>query len=737
MVAVDLEVRATKAKNLLSSITALSFADSEDNSVSDATYEAETAHIQAILRNHQVFKLVNNGNALNKFYTTMIQQTKDSSALKQEVAMKFLAVAVEGSAIEHLEARVPRLLDVVFHALKHQHASVCVPALHILAHLMFNIDHAPVDTRRTIIEQVGRFVPVILHHLNDIPLSASSASFFVASFEALFVGCKAISATFRPFASKIEQACTVLLAPPSATPVNPEVVVAMANCLGAVPHATANDATSTTWLQMVERVVLTLHYQLDILSGKDKDSDSRSRPPSLKPWLKDAVMATLPLYLQAQRLTHKVHTLTAMLSALLRSGAIAEKDIVSVAADILALLRRAFSIRADTVGKQSAVSEDGRQLPTSVLYGVLPSLQSHFASVLSSLVVSGHVTIFRSTSAVAKVVQLICHNTLPAAVPQIHAALQQILPTFGAGAFTSIGSPVLDWTLTQLNHLVPQAPKAAPPAPLSVSNGKKKRQRQAEPPAQTISTPSIHDVFLKRVQTNAALETIAVLVSVSGPWIASSTRLEITAAIRGAQKDLTLDSTVVTKASLANAITPDSTGGRGLALPQTLQYFTKRSSGPWRTIAANVGESVLHPRAPPMMLSSTSTVEEKRSASTMNSAARAKHFEAEMDWDDEDGDDNEEEPSKKQKVDEEDQAEDENEEEDMEDAKAVIEVIEKSAQDDKEEPTQAASDHEDEAMEDEASAENEEEDAKDNAKVPEKAKEEEEDEFDFPDIVVE
>ncbi|ETW07369.1 hypothetical protein H310_01904 [Aphanomyces invadans] len=736
------EVRATKAKNLLSSITALSFSDRDEEPLSDELYQAETTHLQHVLAQHQVFQFVVNGNALQKFYNTMIQQTKDSATLRQEVAMQFLAVAVEGSAMEALEERVPNLLDVVYHALKHQHVSVCVPALHILTHLMFNLAHATTETRRLVVDQLGRAVPVVLHHLGEVDLNASTAPFFIASYEALYVGCKSVSTTFRPFASKIESACLPILSPPTgtSTEVASSVVLAMSNCLGAI--ALATDSTTNTWQQMVERVVLTLHYQLDVLSGKDKASDGRARPASLKLWLKDSVMMTLPLFLQADRLVYKVHALTSMLSGLLSSTAIAEKDIVLVAPDVLALLRRAFSIRADAVGKQSAISEDGRQLPSSVLYGSLPLLQPHFTLLLSSLVNAGRMPIFRFASSVAKVVQLSCHATVLAAVPALHAALQQVISTLGGGAYTIVGAPVLSWALGQLEHLTGSVTAPVQPAKVTAvvhQGNKKKRQRvAADAPVEVKrSTPTIHQIHQTRMTTNAALNTVATVLNVCGSWVPASDRIKISAIVHASQQDASLDGTVVTKVSLANVVVPDAQGTRGLALAQNMQFWARRTSGPWREAAMNVGECILHPRAPPMALAAAGASEVKAPASGTSSyalAQQAKRLEAEMDWENEESNTNDEETeaaqlAKKVKVHDAVAVAEVGDEDDMDDEKPVL-------ADELESATEVAEDDLNEAV---ASAEHD--DVLHEEPATEAAAESEDigdddDGDDFPDIVV-
>ena len=247
--------RAVKAKNLLSCITALAFGE-KDEDVSQAVLRAETTHIQHMLREHQVFRYVHNGNALNKFYSSMIQQTKDSNPLQQVAAMEYLAIAVEGSLAENLEARVPKLLDVVFHALKHQTVPVTVPALHILTHLIHNIDQTSVDTRRAIVDQISRLVPTILLHIGDVSLTGGTAAFFTAAFDVLHAGCTRLSTTFRPFANKIELASLVLLNPPldNDTAVL-SVLPALSQCFGAIANATPADATSSTWQQVTYYVL--------------------------------------------------------------------------------------------------------------------------------------------------------------------------------------------------------------------------------------------------------------------------------------------------------------------------------------------------------------------------------------------------------------------------------------------------------------------------------------------------
>ncbi|RHY84288.1 hypothetical protein DYB37_002909 [Aphanomyces astaci] len=751
------DVRATKAKNLLSSITALSFAQREDEPLVDELYQAETAHLQQVLADHQVFRLVVNGNALQKFYNTMIQQTKDSAALRQEVAMRFLAVAVEGSGMEALDQRVPKLLDVVYHALKHQHVSVCVPALHILTHLMFNLAHATVDTRRLVVDQIGRVVPLVLHHVGDVDLNAASAPFFIASYEALYVGCQSLSTTFRPFANKIEAACLPLLSPPAgtSTDVATSILPAMSSCLGAVAHATAVDATTSTWQQIVDRVVLTLHYQLDVLGGKDKASDGRTRPAALKPWLKDAVMPTLPLYLQAHRLVYKVHVLTSMLAGLLSSAAIAEKDIVLVAPDVLALLRRAFSIRADAVGKQSAISEDGRQLPSSVLYGSLPLLQPHFTSLLASLVTSGGMPMFRFTSSIAKVVQLGCQATVPSAVPALHKALQQVLSALGGGAYTAVGGLVLAWSLSHLQHLAPPSSAASvQPAKVATAvahqSNKKKRQRvAAEAPVEVKRTsPSIHQVHHTRATTNAALGTVATVLSVCGSWVPPSDRLKITALVHASQRDKTLDPSVVTKVSLANVVAPDAQGARGLALPQTMQFWARRTSGPWRELATNVGESILHPRAPPMALGTSISGGGEHvtpsvsggGSSSYASAQQAKRLEADMDWDQPVDESDDVETDGRQYTKKAKGNDEEDDEDDMDDEKPVL--ADEGAEQDNEADVgvEVASDVDELEYQDEATVENDnvvEEPTVDVAQgANDAAAADDGDDDDFPDIVV-
>ncbi|RHY69108.1 hypothetical protein DYB34_014023, partial [Aphanomyces astaci] len=186
---------------------------------------------------------------------------------------------------------------------------------------------------------------------------------------------------------------------------------------------------------------------------------------------------------------------------------------------------------------------------------------------------------------IAKVVQLGCQATVPSAVPALHKALQQVLSALGGGAYTAVGGLVLAWSLSHLQHLAPPSSAASvQPAKVATAvahqSNKKKRQRvAAEAPVEVKRTsPSIHQVHHTRATTNAALGTVATVLSVCGSWVPPSDRLKITALVHASQRDKTLDPSVVTKVSLANVVAPDAQGARGLALPQTMQFWARRTS---------------------------------------------------------------------------------------------------------------------------------------------------------------
>ncbi|RHZ14288.1 hypothetical protein DYB26_015471 [Aphanomyces astaci] len=72
-----------------------------------------------------------------------------------------------------------------------------------------------------------------------------------------------------------------------------------------------------------------------------------------------------------------------------------------------------------------------------------------------------------------------------------------------------------------------------------------------------------------------------------------------------------------------------------------MQFWARRTSGPWRELATNVGESILHPRAPPMALGTSISGGGEHvtpsvsggGSSSYASAQQAKRLEADMDWD--------------------------------------------------------------------------------------------------------
>ncbi|OQR81923.1 hypothetical protein THRCLA_11284 [Thraustotheca clavata] len=634
-----------KAKNFLSSVVALAFAQ-EDNE-NEAFFLAQAHQIQCMLQEQQIFRFVYQGNAYTKFFNQMISMTKDNLVYKQVVALEYLAVLVNGSPIEHLEPRISKLLDVVYHALKHQHTSVCVPALKITCTLLQNAQHASNECRRAIIEQIGRIVPLIIQHLHEVALATDTTEYFIVSYNALYTGLTHHSTSFRSFAIKIEQACLLLLNAPTDLSIAKAVLPSMSQCLGAIANATPVDTTSATWQQLVERAVLALHYHLDIAAGKDSANDTKNRPASLKNWTKDTTYATLPLYLQAQRIQYKCDALSSILVELLANVSIGEIDIVKVAADILAVLRRAFSIRADTVGKQSAISEDGRQLPVSVLYGLLPQLQIPFMKVFAAFITRGHVTLFRFASLINKVIMLVCHSSAPRSHQALYEMLQTIISTMGSGAFTSMTYSVLQWVLNEVEGLLSKKTMDVntPSKGSQPVNAKKRRRDQLPLVTESTATSlSIDQISLVQSQVNGALETLATILLSAGQWIAYEDRIRITTIMANCQNDsvLKLSANAITSLSLANSVVVDAQGNRGIALAQNMLFWSNKSSGVNRTLALNVGESLLHPRAPPMMIDLTPI--KPQSSQPRNNSMMNQQLAQDMDWDD----DEEEKPVEKE-----------------------------------------------------------------------------------------
>ncbi|EQC41755.1 hypothetical protein SDRG_00618 [Saprolegnia diclina VS20] len=667
----SLQQRETKAKNLLSSIVALAFADVDGADTDAAIFSAEAHQIQAMLTEQHVFRFVFAGNAYTKFFNHLITMSKNSAVYKQVAALEYLAVVVDGSAVEHLEARVPKILDVVFHALKHQHSSVCAPALRIFAALLTNADEASTDGRRAIVDYVARIVPVVLQHLHDVPLTAETTTYFAASYDALLAGLTYHSTTFRSFSTKVEQACLLILNPPMDLALARLVLPSAARCLGAVANATAVDATSAAWTQLVERSLLSLHYQLDLASGKDNSSESRNRPASLKNWVKDTTYPSLPLYLQAQRVAFKFEALGAFLEALLANGSVAEKDVSAIAPEILALLRRAFGVRADAVGKQSAVSEDGRMLPSSVLYGILASLQAPLYRVLTSLLRRGHLTLYRYASLLTKVVTLACHGAMPAAHDALHTTLQVVAKALGAGGYASTTAFVLQWVLSSTEALLAQAnAKSGLQVQSSKALNAKKRRRDQLPlvTESTATSLPLTDKSRLSTQVNAALTTLAAILYAAGSWVATEDRVRIANLVAAclAESVLALSPDAVTLLGLANAVVVDGHGQRGIALAHCMQAWSSRRAGDARYLALSVGESILHPRAPPMAIDLTPATTNLHRQTGLSTKRLSEKLSNDMDWDDESAKDEDEDEAEAEAMD--DAVEDE-EEDDVDDEK--------------------------------------------------------------------
>ncbi|GAB9462574.1 hypothetical protein Gpo141_00000062 [Globisporangium polare] len=657
------------ARNLLNSVLALAF---PENLATDAAaqqlFVAQLPQIQRILQQQNVFGLVGEGKALDKFQAKLFQLIDQPPAVLDKqvraAAFELQLTVVQQCAMEQLEQLTPKLIERVIKTVKYQQDAISnpavVPALQVATVVVRNIELLTPEVRRELYDNFSKFLPAVLSQLQALgssksgELAPSDVQLWVSGVE-LFTELLEVSPNaLRIYATKIEQACALMFQQPQAFASS---IAVGAKCLGLL--ANASDKTPQLWKQILERAVEVVNLQLDLLSGKRAMSQAQQQQQlaNLKGWVKDsgaAADANLSVYQRSELALLRLQIAADVIAASMKSRAISEREVQLVINDVITLARRALAVRATEIGKQTALSDDGFRLPASVVYGILPRVQELALRILSVTVERAGLCALRHASKIIKVLRLASENGSRDAHDALYAAIGVCVRSLGASTVEKLGVPLLEEMVTRCkgdleNKAIVVNDDATANAPTALADKKsaknsssnnnnkgKKRKRQAEvsqlseSAANTLPFVSTHSQLLLARNVDAALLSIATCVGVYGsilPMAARSAASELSLfAVQQRAKQrfqfsaaaaMAIGTNGVDAAALmllTDATSADATGAHGANLITGLNYWLEHSrhaailngsnglSTMLQLVALNAGETLLHPRAPPLSI---------------------------------------------------------------------------------------------------------------------------------------
>ncbi|KAJ0397099.1 hypothetical protein ATCC90586_009144 [Pythium insidiosum] len=653
-------VHASLSRNLLSSVLALAL---PDHLASDASAQESFiaqgaqlrailtqhdvfgvgAQLRAILTQHDVFGVVTDGKAFDKFHAKLFELVDQASVGRdaKATALELLAVVVEQCPMEQLEALQPKLMERVLKMVKYvkEAPRVVAAACRIARLLVRHIEFYAPESRRALFETLTKLLPAVLAVVTEASTAAASAEDKAVVVQGLGVFTELLlvsPSSVRSSVAKLESAAVQVffVAPLLA---DDAVVRATAECLASI--ANASDKLHQTWKQIVDRVVEMAHLQIDCVAGKR--TVTTPAPTGMKTWLADALDdADVQVYHRAATVVQRLALATRVLEQCLASRTISEREVQLVLSDVIALTRRVVTVRANEVGKQSAVSEDGFRLPSSVVYGVLPEMHALGLRVLTAAVRRAGLCALRHASKITRTLSLAVDHVHSDTHAALYEAVAVCVKALGASTLEKVGQPLLEQLVRQCKQDLADDTRAAkkPEDATSAAQGTgkgskgKKRKRQAGDLSQLSSNGGADgaggSVFLSArnrqllvKNVDAALAAIATIVAVYGGLLPSEARSTVSETARLAVQQQTrrrramasdasavaaspLD--VVAMLLLSDAVSADQNGAHATSLVSSLQYWgsaaSAASSPLTQLVALNVAEALVHPRAPPLVL---------------------------------------------------------------------------------------------------------------------------------------
>ncbi|KAF1332451.1 hypothetical protein FI667_g3610, partial [Globisporangium splendens] len=650
------------ARNLLNSVLALAF---PEHLVTDAAAQtqflAQLPQIKAILLQQNVFGLVGDGKALDKFQTKLFHVIdQPPSVLDKHVraaAFELQLIVVQQCAMDQLEALTPKLIERVIKTLKHQQDGASnptlTPALEVVAVVVRNIELLTAEVRRDLYDNFSKLMPAILSQLQALgnkkgELTSSDVQLWVSGLHVFTELLEVSPNSLRIYSTKIEQVCVLMFQSADALMVQEHVYAVGAKCLGLL--ANASDKTPQLWKQIVERTIEMAHLQVDLLSGKRPSSQMTA----MKGWIKDTTVAgdalLLSVYQRAELVLRRLTLAAAVLAESMTNRSISEREVQLVLNDVIALARRALSVRVSEIGKQTAVSEDGFRLPSSVVYGILPRVQALALRILTAGVERAGLCALRHTSKIIKVLKLASENASADSYDALYATISGCVRSLGASTVEKLGVPLLEEMVARCKRDLDTTNKATEAGTTenndaaavadkkgrsSSNNSKgKKRKRQAADAAMSqlsdaagaslLPFVSSHHQQVRTRNADAALASIAMCVSVYGSLLPTAVRsvaseIALFAVEQRAKQRIVASAAgpnavdAVALLLLTDAVSADASGAHATNLIAGLSYWRAHArhqrngasldlSTILPLVALNAGEALLHPRAPPLSI---------------------------------------------------------------------------------------------------------------------------------------
>lgn len=661
------------ARNLLNSVLALAFPEHlATDAAAQQVFLAQVPQLERILQQQNVFGIVDEGRALEKFQSKLFQLLDQPVAVLDKrvraAAFALQLIVVQQCGLEQLEQLTPKLMDRVIKTVKFQQDATSnpalAPALDVAAVVVRNIELLTPEVRRELYDNFAKFLPSVLSQLQALGAKKELAACDVAlwmSGVTVFTELLEVSPNaLRIYATKLEQVCALVFQFPAAFLATDGAVAAATKCVGLL--ANASDKTPQLWKQIVDRGIEAVHAQVDVLSGKRSGASSSAAsataasPGTVRSWLKDASAdAPLAVYSRAELVLQRLELAVAALAALMTNRSISEREVQLVIGDVVALARRALAVRATEIGKQTAVSDDGVRLPASVVYGIAPRVHALALRVLSATVERAGLCALRHASKIIKVLQLASETIGHDANAALYDTTSVCVRALGASTVEKLGVPLLDDMVARCKAELAPPSAAAPTAEAAAAsasstnggrnnnnNKGKKRKRQAESSvaqlAEAVNTlpfVSSHAQLMRAQTIDAALAAIATCVAVYGSVLPVAMRSAatdlaqfavqqrtkhkfLTSAAAATQSGRSTSATsgvdAVALLLLTDAASADANGAHGANVVASLQYWHDRTrhcavlpgvspfAAMMQLVAQNVGDALLHPRAPPLAI---------------------------------------------------------------------------------------------------------------------------------------
>eukprot|EP00644_Phytophthora_capsici_P010881 jgi/Phyca11/504752/fgenesh2_kg.PHYCAscaffold_9_\ len=684
-------VETALARNLLSSMLALAFpSDLESDSAALETFLTQQKALSSALERHNVFGLVTDGKALNKWQTRLLQLVEGSSSARR-IGWELLLTTTRQSPLERLESLAVKLLELIVKVLKQHQSSktqdddaeeATTAACGVAQALLLHVHRFNPDTRREVLELLGKLMQPLVALLSS-KRQTSKGSLVVAQLELIATLLRTSPNSLRTYAVKIESACIGALFPAADGADDDEAVAQKATvCLALLCNA--SDKPQQVWTQMAQKALEGAHQQLDLLAGKRTTAPSIEGVTGKKLWVQGAASQSVPIYQRAEvtlvrmaRALSALHELLSARTATLSRGQISEREVQQVLPEIVAFARRAMGVRAHEVGKQTGVSDDGVRLPVSVVYAVLPRVHAQALNALSAVVERAGICALRHASKITRVLLLASESVGDGEDLRALADVTAVCARrMGASTVEKLGVPFLNELIVRCKRNLDEKTNTA-----STSNSvakalaaqqndsknsgskSKKRKRQAAAAATLAalnggnaaagqaSFVSLRDEAVVARTLEAVLTSIAGCVSVYGSLLPEESRsLASEVTIKAIQRRHVVGSSHVHSAVdpvalvlLSGAVTADGSGAHGMNLLRGLQYWQRRIIGSGgaasalQLVALNAGEAILHPRAPPMAITFQKTASKEQENRLFGTTAKvpkeASALGDAMDWD--------------------------------------------------------------------------------------------------------